>query len=132
MSSVWYWCKRLLRKPLYTTQPSRGMDKATSVDHPIAGLLADHAASIGRYAMPASRSDEIAKTNNEQPGLTAAVSQNLFGASSGAGPYCGRCLKLNAQTNLYNDQTIASAGRDVVVMVDNLCPRRGQHQTQDM
>ena len=59
------------------------------------------------------------------PGYFAAVSQNLFGAASGAGSACGSCWQLDPVSNPNNnaDPTAPVAGMNsIVVMVNNLCP----------
>ncbi|KAI9701731.1 MAG: hypothetical protein M1820_006359 [Bogoriella megaspora] len=58
------------------------------------------------------------------PGFSAAVSQNLYGAPPGAGsgPICGTCWRLNATTNPYNNRAI---GTSIIVKVNNLCPASG-------
>lgn len=59
-----------------------------------------------------------------QPGFSAAVSQNLFGASAGAGagPACGTCYRLTIQSDAASRSAVANAGSSIVVMVNNLCP----------
>ncbi|KAF2231619.1 glycoside hydrolase family 45 protein [Viridothelium virens] len=53
----------------------------------------------------------------------AAVSQNLFGVGpgAGAGPACGTCYKLTAQTDSSGNK-LSNAGNSVTVQVNNLCP----------
>ncbi|KAK3679536.1 hypothetical protein LTR78_001097 [Recurvomyces mirabilis] len=61
-----------------------------------------------------------------QPGYSAAISQNEFGAGpgQGAGPGCGTCWKLTIETNS-SGQKVSNAGNSIVVKVTNLCPAQG-------
>ncbi|KAI9655753.1 MAG: hypothetical protein M1821_005188 [Bathelium mastoideum] len=82
------------------------------------------------YGEGDSRGDGTCNTNTAacgfftNPGFSAAVSQNLYGAApgAGAGPICGACWRLNATTNPYNG---ADIGTSIVVKVNNLCPASG-------
>ena len=58
-----------------------------------------------------------------QPGFSAAVSQNLYGAGpgQGQGPGCGTCWKLTGQTDSSGNK-LSNAGTSIVVMINNLCP----------
>lgn len=58
-----------------------------------------------------------------KPGYSAAVSQNEFGKGpgQGAGPACGTCWKLTAQTDS-SGKKLSNAGNSIVVKVTNLCP----------
>ncbi|KAJ9624845.1 hypothetical protein H2203_004795 [Taxawa tesnikishii (nom. ined.)] len=60
------------------------------------------------------------------PGYSAAVSQNEFGVGpgAGAGPACGTCWKLTAQTDSSGNK-LSNAGNSIVVQVTNLCPASG-------
>ncbi|KAF1351116.1 hypothetical protein BDV97DRAFT_163723 [Delphinella strobiligena] len=60
------------------------------------------------------------------PGYSAAVSQNEFGVGpgAGAGPACGTCWKLVAETDS-SGNALANAGNSIVVQVTNLCPADG-------
>jgi len=60
------------------------------------------------------------------PGYSAAVSQNEFGVGpgAGAGPACGTCWKLTAETDS-SGNTLSNAGNSIVVQVTNLCPASG-------
>ncbi|KAF4548724.1 Endoglucanase-like protein 2 [Elsinoe fawcettii] len=60
------------------------------------------------------------------PGYSAAVSQNLFGVGpgAGAGPACGTCWKLTANTDS-SGKRLSNAGNSIVVQVNNLCPAQG-------
>lgn len=57
------------------------------------------------------------------PGYSAAVSQNEFGVGpgAGAGPACGTCWKLTAETDS-SGNALSNAGNSIVVQVTNLCP----------
>jgi kynureninase len=44
--------------------------------------------------------------------------------SQGAGPACGTCWRLTAQTDSSGNR-LSNAGTSIVVMVNNLCPRQG-------
>jgi hypothetical protein len=59
-------------------------------------------------------------------GYNAAVSQNEFGVGpgAGAGPACGTCWKLTAETNS-GGGALSNAGNSIVVQVTNLCPASG-------
>ncbi|PNS18078.1 hypothetical protein CAC42_4037 [Sphaceloma murrayae] len=61
-----------------------------------------------------------------QPGYSAAVSQNLFGVGpgAGAGPACGTCWKVTANTDSSGNR-LSNAGNSIVVQVNNLCPAQG-------
>ncbi|KAI7194640.1 hypothetical protein KC343_g14051 [Hortaea werneckii] len=61
-----------------------------------------------------------------QPGFSAAVSQNLYGAGpgDGKGPACGTCWRLTIQTDS-SGRRLSNAGNSIVVKVNNLCPRQG-------
>lgn len=61
-----------------------------------------------------------------QPGFSAAVSQNLYGAGpgDGQGPGCGTCWKITGQTDS-SGNALSNAGNSIVVMVNNLCPADG-------
>ncbi|PSK42377.1 hypothetical protein B9Z65_4291 [Elsinoe australis] len=61
-----------------------------------------------------------------KPGYSAAVSQNLFGVGpgAGAGPACGTCYKLTANTDSSGNK-LSNAGNSIVVQVNNLCPASG-------
>ena len=61
-----------------------------------------------------------------QPGFSAAASQNLFGVGpgAGAGPGCGTCWQLTAETDS-SGNALSNAGNSIVVMVNNLCPADG-------
>ncbi|KAI9699928.1 MAG: hypothetical protein M1820_006990 [Bogoriella megaspora] len=56
----------------------------------------------------------------------AAASQNLFGVGpgAGAGPACGKCYKLTAQTDSSGNK-LSNAGNSITVQVNNLCPANG-------
>ncbi|KAG9948382.1 hypothetical protein KCU85_g5025, partial [Aureobasidium melanogenum] len=60
------------------------------------------------------------------PGYSAALSQNAFGVGpgAGAGPACGTCWKLTAQTDSSGNK-LSNAGNSIVVQVTNLCPAQG-------
>ncbi|KAI4723992.1 hypothetical protein E4T49_08289 [Aureobasidium sp. EXF-10728] len=60
------------------------------------------------------------------PGYSAALSQNAFGVGpgAGAGPACGTCWKLTAQTDSSGNK-LSNAGNSIVVQVTNLCPASG-------
>ena len=60
------------------------------------------------------------------PGYSAAVSQNEFGVGpgAGAGPACGTCWKLTAETDS-SGNALSNAGNSIVVQVTNLCPASG-------
>jgi len=60
------------------------------------------------------------------PGYSAAVSQNEFGVGpgQGAGPACGTCWKLTAETDSSGNK-LSNAGNSIVVQVTNLCPASG-------
>jgi len=60
------------------------------------------------------------------PGYSAAVSQNEFGVGpgAGAGPACGTCWKLTAETDS-SGNAVSNAGNSIVVQVTNLCPASG-------
>ncbi|KAF2228589.1 glycoside hydrolase family 45 protein [Viridothelium virens] len=83
------------------------------------------------YGSGDSRGDGTCNTNTAacgfftNPGFSAAISQNLYGAApgAGAGPQCGTCWRLTAQTNPYNQRAIGTA--PIVVKVNNLCPASG-------
>jgi hypothetical protein len=57
------------------------------------------------------------------PGYSAAVSQNLYGAGpgEGAGPACGTCYRLAIETDS-SGNTLSNAGNSIIVKVTNLCP----------
>ena len=61
-----------------------------------------------------------------EPGFSAAASQNLFGVGpgAGAGPGCGTCWQLTAETDS-SGNALSNAGNSIVVMVNNLCPADG-------
>ncbi|KAI6797969.1 hypothetical protein KC360_g6339 [Hortaea werneckii] len=61
-----------------------------------------------------------------QPGFSAAVSQNLYGAGpgEGKGPACGTCWRLTIQTDS-SGRRLNNAGNSIVVKVNNLCPKQG-------
>ncbi|KAI7280230.1 hypothetical protein KC345_g4860 [Hortaea werneckii] len=61
-----------------------------------------------------------------QPGFSAAVSQNLYGAGPGVGegPACGTCWRLTIQTDS-SGRRLNNAGNSIVVKVNNLCPAQG-------
>ncbi|KAB2575840.1 putative endoglucanase v-like protein [Lasiodiplodia theobromae] len=61
------------------------------------------------------------------PGYSAAVSQNLYGAGpgEGAGPACGKCYALTAEKD--STGNTLSGTKTVVVRVDNLCPASGNN-----
>ncbi|RMY86259.1 hypothetical protein D0862_10966, partial [Hortaea werneckii] len=61
-----------------------------------------------------------------QPGFSAAVSQNLYGAGpgDGKGPACGTCWRLTIQTDS-SGRRLSNAGNSIVVKVNNLCPAQG-------
>jgi hypothetical protein len=58
-----------------------------------------------------------------QPGYSAAVSQNVYGAGpgDGAGPACGTCYKLTIETDS-SGNSVSNAGNSIIVQVNNLCP----------
>ncbi|THV83463.1 hypothetical protein D6C86_10164 [Aureobasidium pullulans] len=60
------------------------------------------------------------------PGYSAALSQNAFGVGpgAGAGPACGTCWKLTAQTDS-SGHALSNAGNTIVVQITNLCPADG-------
>ncbi|KAF2224161.1 RlpA-like double-psi beta-barrel-protein domain-containing protein-containing protein [Elsinoe ampelina] len=60
------------------------------------------------------------------PGYSAAASQNLFGVGpgAGAGPACGTCYRLTANTDSSGNR-LSNAGNSIVVQVNNLCPAQG-------
>ncbi|KAF2153626.1 glycoside hydrolase family 45 protein [Myriangium duriaei CBS 260.36] len=60
------------------------------------------------------------------PGYSAAASQNLFGVGpgAGAGPACGLCYKLTAETDSSGNK-LSNAGNSIVIKVTNLCPAQG-------
>ena len=60
------------------------------------------------------------------PGYSAAVSQNEFGVGpgAGAGPACGTCWKLTAETDSSGNK-LSNASNSIVVQVTNLCPASG-------
>jgi hypothetical protein len=62
-------------------------------------------------------------TISHQPGYSAAVSQNLYGAGpgEGSGPACGTCYRLLI-TGDPSGNPLRNAGGPIVVMVNNLCP----------
>jgi hypothetical protein len=62
----------------------------------------------------------------QQPGYSAALSQNAFGVGpgAGAGPGCGTCWKLTANTDSSGNK-LSNAGNSIVVQVTNLCPASG-------
>jgi hypothetical protein len=66
------------------------------------------------------------KSQQQQPGYSAALSQNAFGVGpgAGAGPGCGTCWKLTAQTDSSGNK-LSNAGNSIVVQVTNLCPASG-------
>ena len=61
-----------------------------------------------------------------KPGYSAAVSQNEFGVGpgAGAGPACGTCWRLTAETDS-SGKSLSNAGNSIVVQVTNLCPAQG-------
>lgn len=64
--------------------------------------------------------------NTQQPGYSAALSQNAFGVGpgAGAGPACGTCWKLTAETDSSGNK-LSNAGNSIVVQITNLCPAQG-------
>lgn len=61
------------------------------------------------------------------PGYNAAVSENIFGVGpgAGAGPACGLCFQLTAETDPYSDNKALTGTKSIVVKVNNLCPANG-------
>lgn len=61
-----------------------------------------------------------------QPGYSAAVSQNLYGAGpgQGSGPACGKCLRVVGMRDS-SGNTLSNAGVTITVMINNLCPAEG-------
>ncbi|GAB7344618.1 hypothetical protein MBLNU457_3106t1 [Dothideomycetes sp. NU457] len=61
-----------------------------------------------------------------QTGYSAAVSQNEFGVGpgGGAGPACGTCWRLTAETDSSGNR-LSNAGNSIVVKINNLCPASG-------
>jgi len=61
----------------------------------------------------------------DNPGFNAAVSENLFGVTSGqgAGPACGTCWQLSVTGDEKGNPV--SGGKSIVVKVNNLCPAAG-------
>jgi len=59
-------------------------------------------------------------------GYSAAVSQNEFGVGpgGGAGPACGTCWRLTAETDS-SGNTLSNAGNSIIVKINNLCPASG-------
>jgi len=59
-------------------------------------------------------------------GYSAAVSQNEFGVGpgAGAGPACGTCWRLTAETDSSGNK-LSNAGNSIVVKINNLCPASG-------
>ena len=59
------------------------------------------------------------------PGFNAAVSENLYGATAGAGPgpACGTCWQLSVTGD--DKGNPISGGKSIVVKVNNLCPAQG-------
>ena len=59
------------------------------------------------------------------PGYNAAASQALFGVGpgAGAGPACGTCWRLTAQTD--SSGKALSGASSIIVRVNNLCPADG-------
>lgn len=66
------------------------------------------------------------------PGYSAAVSQNEFGVGpgAGAGPACGTCWKLTAETDS-SGNSLSNAGNSIVVKVTNLCPGKTPRFNKD-
>lgn len=96
---------------------------------PTAILTSLPADSIPTYAHPllSPASSPALPANHTlppQPGFSAAVSQNLFGAAAfaGPGPACGTCYRLTIRTLPDGVTPTANAGTSIVVMVNNLCP----------
>ncbi|KAI9836132.1 MAG: hypothetical protein M1838_005140, partial [Thelocarpon superellum] len=55
------------------------------------------------------------------PGYSAAISQFLYGGTSGKGPECGTCWKLTADT----DSSENAFGKTMAVMISGECPAEG-------
>lgn len=74
--------------------------------------------SFGFIIFPCSqrRTDSRFPATN-QPGFSAAVSQNLFSSSSA----CYTCYRITGRTDAHG-KAFANAGKSLVVMVNNLCP----------
>ncbi|ETI26614.1 hypothetical protein G647_10375 [Cladophialophora carrionii CBS 160.54] len=106
-------------KPSQPTSPSSG-----------GGLT--YKASFTHYGAGDSFGSPNCNTNTAacffytQPGFSAAVSQNLYGAGpgQGQGPACGTCWKLVGQTDSSGNK-LSNAGTSIVVMINNLCPANG-------
>ena len=66
------------------------------------------------------------------PGYAAAASQNIFGVGpgQGAGPGCGTCWQLTAQTDSSGNKL--SGVQSIVVKVTNLCPGKSQRDSKSV
>ncbi|KAF2086605.1 glycoside hydrolase family 45 protein [Saccharata proteae CBS 121410] len=93
---------------------------------------ATYSASFTEYGSSDDNGSGTCNTNTAacgfytNPGYSAAVSQNLYGVGpgAGAGPACGACYKLTAETDSSGNK-LSNAGNSIVVMVNNLCPADG-------
>ncbi|KAI9660972.1 MAG: hypothetical protein M1821_009299 [Bathelium mastoideum] len=94
-----------------------------------AAQAATYKASFTEYGSGDDRSSGTCNTNTVACGFfsansyQAAVSQNLFGVGpgAGAGPACGTCYKLTAETDSSGNK-LSNAGNSITVQVNNLCP----------
>ncbi|KAJ9611647.1 hypothetical protein H2200_004831 [Cladophialophora chaetospira] len=114
--------------PRSTTTSSKPAQSTT----PASGGGLTYKASFTHYGAGDSFGSPNCNTNTAacffytQPGFSAAVSQNLYGAGpgQGQGPACGTCWKLTGQTDSSGNK-LSNAGTSVVVMINNLCPADG-------
>ncbi|KAI9717580.1 MAG: hypothetical protein M1828_007141 [Chrysothrix sp. TS-e1954] len=71
-----------------------------------------------------SCTQNVGACGHNDPGFTAAISQQQFGVGpgAGAGPACGTCYELTLQTDFAGAKV---PSKTITVMIDNLCPIDG-------
>ena len=121
-------------KPVSSAPPASTATSAKPAQSttPASGGGLTYKASFTHYGAGDSFGSPNCNTNTAacffftQPGFSAAVSQNLYGAGpgQGQGPACGTCWKLTGQTDS-SGNSLSNAGTSIVVMINNLCPADG-------
>ena len=96
-----------------STSPAAGASAGSSSG---AGQL--YKATFTEYSGCGSNAACAFTTN---PGYSAAISQFLYGGTSGTGPGCGLCWNLTAE----HDSSGNTIGKSMVVMINNECPAQG-------
>lgn len=113
--------------PITTTTTTRPTTSSTAPNSgPTYKASFTHYGAGDSFGSPNCNTNTAACGFYTNPGYSAAVSQNLYGAGpgDGAGPACGTCWRLTGQTDSSGNQ-LSNAGTTIVVMVNNLCPANG-------